>query len=578
MRIYPCSLLEFRELISVSLGNKPATMWFKNVQFLNVYTGQVERGNIYISGNRIAYVGDKEFAVSPDTQIVEMENDNILVPGYIEPHAHPCQMYNPFAWGECLLRNGTVLSINDNLSLLMMLGEHDTFEFIGELEKESSHMFMWWCNFDNLQLTERKALENWLLHPLVIQGGEFTEWSKLLHGDEEILERLYMLKGIRHMRVEGHLPGVSYEKISGIAAAGIGADHESLNAEDVIKRLKLGMYVTLRYSSIRPDLPEILNGLVGDPRFNLSRIMLTSDGPSPNFVEATSCASMIKMCMEAGISAADAYRFVTLNPATYYGLDEDLGGIAPGKLASFNVLSSLNDPKPLHVMQKGEWFVFNQREVKATVETEISAWLKERFPSKRIAIELKPEMMVCRTNTGIELINDVITKPYEFSIDSKLDADENFISLLDSKGTWVLHTRFKGFSTGIIALGSTYSASNDTILIGKDQIAMCDLLRELHNKGEGILAYFEDGDEIYIPLQLSGTMSTRKMEDIGGVMERFTRKMHAQGYRYRDPAYSLLFLTASHLPNIRMSGKGLYLVKNNEIICSPVILNSHGGE
>lgn len=573
MKIYPCSVEEYRELISVSLGNKPASMWLKGVQYLNVYTGQVERANLYISGNRIAYVGDKEFVVSQDTRIVELEEDHIIVPGYIEPHAHPCQMYNPFAWGESLLRNGTVLSINDNLSLLMMLDEQSVFQFIGELEQASSHMFMWWCNFDRVPLTDRQALENWLNHPLVIQGGEFTEWSSLLHGDEELVERLYMLKGNRHMRIEGHLPGVSFEKISVMAAAGIGADHESLNEEDVLRRLKAGLYVTLRYSSIRPDLPEILKGLVGDPRFNLNRIMLTSDGPSPHFVERTSCANMIRLCIEAGVPAAEAYRLATLNPATYYGLDEDLGGIAPGKLASMNVLTSLNDPTPLHVMQQGEWVIRNQQKVNVSDDTITSAWLQGYFTSQRTAVDLKPDMMVCRTETGIELINDVITKPYKFAIDSELDADESYISLLDSKGTWALHTRIKGFATGVIALGSTYSASNDTILIGKDKDAMCDVLRELQNKSEGILACFADGVELYVPLQLSGTMSIEKMETIGLYMERFTRKMCDNGYRFGDPAYTLLFLTASHLPNIRMSEEGLYLVKNHEIICGPNLLN-----
>ncbi|AZK47449.1 adenine deaminase C-terminal domain-containing protein [Paenibacillus lentus] len=573
MRIVSSSFQEYQELISVSLGSKPATMWIKNAQYLNVYTGQVERGNIYISTNRIAYVGDKEFVASPETSIVELEQEQILVPGYIEPHAHPCQMYNPFTWGDTQLRGGTVLSINDNLSLLMQLGEHRAIQFIEELNGISRHMFLWWCNFDQLQLNNRDSLQEWLLHPLVVQGGEFTEWFKLLQGDEELQERLYMLKGKHRMRVEGHLPGVSYEKISGIAAAGIGADHEALNAKDVLKRLRLGLYATLRYSSIRPDLPDILQGLVGDPRFNLNRVMLTSDGPSPNFTAAHSCASMIKLCIEAGIPAADAYRLGTLNPATYYGLDEDLGGIAPGKLACFNVLSSLSDPTPIHVMQQGKWHVWNRCQVNPTDEAMISDWLKAYFPSSRITVNLTPAQIRVETDIGIELINDVITKPYEFTANSELDAEECFISLLDSHGQWGLHTRLKGFATGVVALASTYSASKDTLLIGRNLGVMCDVLRELNDRGDGILAYFANGEQVYIPLPLGGTMSAADMRAVSDCLERFTGLMREHGYRFRDPAYTLLFLTASHLPNIRMSERGLYLVKNDEVIISPVQLN-----
>lgn len=573
MRVYPCSLEEYRDLISVSVGSRPSHIWFKNAAYLNVYTGQVERGHIYISGKRIAYVGSKEYAVSPNTQIVELEQGQIIVPGYIEPHAHPCQMYNPFAWGASQLRGGTVLSMNDNLSLLMQLGER-AIPFIEELERISSHMFMWWCNVDQVGAGDRGTLQAWLEHPSVIQGGEFTEWFKLLQGDEELLERLYMLKSRPFMRAEGHLPGVSDEKISGLAAAGIGADHESLNAEDVLKRLRLGLYATLRYSSIRPDLPDILAGLVGNPRFNLSRVMLTSDGPSPHFTEAHNTASMIKLCMEAGLPAADAYRLATLNPATYYGLDEDLGGIAPGRLASFNVLPSLDEPSPLHVMQNGKWCIWNRNDLHPADEAAVAGWLRSWFPARRIPVELLPEQITVQSHTGIELINDVITKPYEFVPDDLLDAEESLITLLDSKGKWALHTRIKGFAAGVLALASTYSASGDTLLIGRNEAIICSILRELNERGDGILVYFNNGSQLYIPLPLGGTMSDGSMGEISSALDRFTCMMQEHGYCYRDPAYTLLFLTASHLPYIRMSAKGLYLVKNGQVIASPITLDN----
>lgn len=572
MRIYPCTLEEYRELIAVSLGRKPPDVWLKNAAYLNVYTGQVERGHIYVSGNRIAYVGDKEFAVSPNTQIIELEQRQIVVPGYIEPHAHPCQMYNPFTWGVSQLRQGSVLSINDNLSLLMLLGER-AISFIEELDQISSHMFLWWCNFDQVQAGDRDLLKTWLAHPLVVQGGEFTEWFQLLQGDDELLERLHLLKSAR-MRVEGHLPGVSYEKISGIAAAGIGADHESLNADDVLKRLRLGLYASLRYSSIRPDLPDILAGLAGDPRFNLNRVMLTSDGPSPHFTEEHSIPAMIKLCMEAGLSAAEAYRLATLNPATYYGLDEDLGGIAPGRLASFNILDSLNEPAPLHVMQQGTWRIWDREDMQPADEAAVASWLHSYFPPPRVPAELVPGQVSEQGSTGIELVNDVITKPYEFIAGEPLGAEESFMTLLDSKGKWTLHTRIKGFASGVTALASTYSASGDTLLIGRSEKGICDILQELNERGDGILAYFINGEKLHIPLPLGGTMSAGNMEEISESLGLFAHRMKEHGYRFRDPAYTLLFLTASHLPNIRMSAKGLYLVKNGHVIASPVRLDT----
>ncbi|WP_181150917.1 adenine deaminase C-terminal domain-containing protein [Paenibacillus sp. PCH8] len=534
---------------------------------MNVYTGEVEQANIYLSGSRIAYVGPKELPVSVHTQLVELERGHIVVPGYIEPHAHPCQMYNPYTWGEALLRKGTVLSINDNLSLLTFLGT-EALPFIEKLEETSHHMFLWWCNIDRPDRVNPLTVEKWLQHHLVIQSGELTEWPKLLQNDEVLVEQLYLTKTHHRMRAEGHLPGVSYEKISTMAAAGITADHEALHAEDVLKRLKAGLYASLRYSSIRPDLPHILKGMKGDSRFNMNRMMLTSDGPSPNYVEKTSCASMIKICLETGIPVADAYRLATLNPAVYYGLEEDLGGIAPGRLACLNVLTSIHEPEPLHVLQRGEWAVRNQRRVMEPDEAEIRTWLRSAFPSRRTIVNLRLDQMETRTNTGIELVNDVITQPYPFDPHAELETDENWITLLDANGSWVINTRIKGFASGVKALASTYNASNDTLLLGRSLSAMREASQEMGLRGEGILVNFVDGEQLYIPLPLSGAMSMESVESIGASVDQFNEKMRSHGYRFGDPLYSLLFLTASHLPHIRVSDKGLYLIKTGETLIS----------
>ena len=42
---------------------------------------------------------------------------------------------------------------------------------------------------------------------------------------------------------------------------GADSDHEAMNADDVLKRLSLGYHVSLRHSSIRPDLVNILREL-----------------------------------------------------------------------------------------------------------------------------------------------------------------------------------------------------------------------------------------------------------------------------------------------------------------------------
>src|ERR1019366_3472003 len=57
--------------------------------------------------------------------------------------------------------------------------------------------------------------------------------------------------------------------------------------------------------------------------------------------------------LEAGVSPNIAYRIATLNPATFRRRDEDLGAVAPGRIANVNVLSSLDHPFPKFVVCRG---------------------------------------------------------------------------------------------------------------------------------------------------------------------------------------------------------------------------------
>ena len=75
-----------------------------------------------------------------------------------------------------------------------------------------------------------------------------------------------------------HLP--SYDRLAQLSAAGISADHEGIDGQDALNRLRLGMWTMLRQSSLRPDLEQILQEL-GDVVNTSRRLMLTTDGAAP---------------------------------------------------------------------------------------------------------------------------------------------------------------------------------------------------------------------------------------------------------------------------------------------------------
>src|SRR5699024_12403606 len=66
----------------------------------------------------------------------------------------------------------------------------------------------------------------------------------------------------RKKRVEGHFPGASEWTLTKMKLLGASGDHEMMTSEEAIKRLELGYHITLRQSSIRPDLKRLLSGIL----------------------------------------------------------------------------------------------------------------------------------------------------------------------------------------------------------------------------------------------------------------------------------------------------------------------------
>ena len=112
--------------------------------------------------------------------------DEVLVPGYIEPHAHPFHLYNPHSLADYASQFGTTTLINDNLLLFYNLKKRKRFLLLRELRHIPTSMY-WWCRFDSQteindeeDIFSHSNVKSWLEHDAVLQGGELTGWPKLL--------------------------------------------------------------------------------------------------------------------------------------------------------------------------------------------------------------------------------------------------------------------------------------------------------------------------------------------------------------------------------------------------------------
>ncbi|MFZ3577829.1 adenine deaminase C-terminal domain-containing protein [Virgibacillus sp. DJP39] len=563
---------ELREHVAVLDGKVAPTKVLTNGTYLNVYTKQWLTANIWILKDRIIYVGEKMPDQITGVELVDCEN-RYLVPGYIEPHAHPFQLYNPEELAIHAAKFGTTTLVNDNLMWLFLLDKTKAFTLLEEFNKLPVSMY-WWARFDSqTALKDEEAIFNsetvlsWLENRFVVQGGELTGWPQLLRGDDRLL---YWMQEANRLGkpVEGHLPGASEGTLNKMKLLGVTADHESMTAEEVISRLRLGYSVGLRYSSIRPDLPELLEELVSSGINNYENLTMNTDGSTPTFYENGLMNVCIAIAIEKGVPLEEAYRMATYNVARHFNFDDKLGGIAPGKIAHINILEEKTNPDPISVLASGEWI--KKEQVEQRVSSNLD-WKEHNVGPIEFDWALSESDLQFSIPIGLDMVNDVIIKPYAIQTDVTLQElpttnSDAFLLLIDRKGKWRVNTTIRGFTNKLGAIASSYSTTGDMVYIGKNKQDILLASNRLQELGGGIVIVHEGTIIFELPLTLGGIMFDGKMDDLIAKEKELKQILKNFGYPYGDPVYSILFLSATHLPFIRITQRGIVDVKKREVL------------
>ncbi|HEY8342758.1 MAG TPA: adenine deaminase C-terminal domain-containing protein [Calditerricola sp.] len=566
-----------RRLTEVAMRQRPATAWIRGGRIYNVYTGELLPAEVVLWEDRIAYVGERAPLVDDETTLLDAEG-LILVPGYLEPHAHPFLLYNPFALAAFALRHGTTGMVNDNLYLFHRLDVDELEAFWDETTDLPVRMW-WWVRLDpqndSPALRRRYTPERTgrlLAHPAVLQAGELTAWPDLLAGDAALAAGVDRARALGK-RVEGHNPGASVETLNAVAAAGVTACHEAITGDEVLRRLRLGLYATLRHSSIRPDVPTLVRQLVDSGADLTSRLMLTTDGSTPPFLRDGFLDAVLREALAAGLPPLVAYRAATLNVAVYYGLDGDIGGIAPGRVADINFLEDLANPTPVHVMSGGRLRVQDGQLVDAPPPFDWS-----RYPALcRYAPRVTPAdpdwFRVLDPGFPfpvMDLVN-VITRPSEGGrvengeVVPVPERGELYVALLSVDGRWITTGILRGFGV-FDAFASSFSGSGDVMVLGRDRQAMARAVNEVCAMGGGMVL-LDEGREVYrLRLPLGGCMSDLPMDELMDSTDDLVRLLRVRGYRGNDPLYALFFLSATNLPFLRLTADGILDVKGKRIL------------
>lgn len=570
---------EIRKQLKIVSKELSPDLVLTNATYLHGIFKKWMTGNIWINGDRIIYAGQDMPKIDDSTEVVDVSG-KWIVPGYIEPHVHPYQLYNPQQFADYAAQGGTTGFISDNLPLFLSLENEKAFTLLDRMA-ELPFTFYWWTRFDSQtelvgedQKFTSKAVGEWLERPDVILGGELTGWPKLLAGDDQMLYWIQKAK-ISLKKIEGHFPGASEKTLARMKLLGADGDHEAMTVDEVEMRLLHGYGVTLRHSSIRPDLPQLLSGIVERELNVFDKLMMTTDGSTPVFHKDGVMDLCIQIALDAGVPAIDAYMMASYNVARYYNLTSLHGLIATGRYANLNILDSIDNPVPSGVISKGVWLKRDGQKVRSLDDVDWSV-----LPELNLDFELTDDDFQFSMPFGVDMVNDVITKPYSVSVDTNVERlskehGESFLMLIDRNGKWRVNTLIKGFATEVDGFASSYTNTGDIVLIGKSRQDMWQAFERVKRLKGGIVL-IEDGEIVCeLPLPIGGIMSDLPMEPLMEQETALKSALKERGYEHGDAVYTLLFLMATHLPYVRITQKGIYDVMNKTILF-PAFMRGQG--
>lgn len=563
---------EIREQAAIIDGKKPPEILLTNARFLHSMLHRWVEGNIWIQNDRIVYAGEALPINTAGTEVVDCTGLT-LVPGYIEPHVHPFLLYNPQTFSRHAAQTGTTTTINDNLLLFLHLQKKKAFSLLAKFDESPVTMY-WWTRYDaQTELNGEEIIfsnsdvKAWLEHDKVVQGGELSGWPQLVDGDDLVLHWIQETKRLGK-KVEGHFPGASDKTLAKLMLFGADCDHEAMTGEDIYKRLMQGYIVSLRHSSIRPDLPVLLKDMKKMGLDQYDSMLFTTDGSTPAFYKQGMIDVMIRMAIDSGVPAIDAYQMASYNIARHYNLQHLHGMIGTGRIANINFLEDETNPTPISVLAKGRWLKKDGEPI--VIDKDIH-WEEYGIEPLALDWEITMDDLEFSMPFGIKMMNSVITKPYSIAMDVSLDelpkdSNESFFALVDRKGKWRINTMLKGFATNVSGFVSSFSTTGDIILIGKNKNDMRLAFKRMKEIGGGIVLA-ENGSVIHeIRLPLGGMMSNKDLPMLIEEEEELRHLLADRGYPFSDPVYSLFFLSSTHLPYIRVTQRGMYDVMNKTVL------------
>ena len=578
-----------RSLNAAAMGDSAADLLLVNCTLVNVYTGELLPGTeIAIVRDRIAYVGpdaSHTAAGSPDTARMDLAG-RYVTPGFADPHTHIDWFVLPPELAKRSLLCGVTSLFSDPIDTVSVAGVAGFREFLGICRGLPIRIFNMVPGglpvdprFGHTRSLTPAQAGSAARNPDVPGLGEVFSWTRVTARDPATMGVLAaMLEAGR--TINGHTAGASGKKLNAYVASGILSCHEPTDIDQVLERLRLGMWIMIREGSVRRDLAGIIPEVLAR-KVPTDRLMFCSDGLDPPDMERYGHIDhCVRESVRLGVDPADAVAMASKNCFDYYNMGKDLGGIAPGKLADILVFDDLKQFRPSEVFVGGRLVVAGGRLVAEIRQKRISKRMRGTVRLAKLSegdFAVASDDMDTVTANTITLLTEIITEPGTAELETRdgnvppaPDRDVYKVAAFDRTGR--TGGRTVGFLSGlgapeIGAFASTWNFhENDLLVVGSNERDMAAAANATIRSGGGMAVVTGGRTLALLPMRFGGIASTGTFEAVGKSLGDINAAIVDAGCRFGRPHLIPVFLPFLALPSVRILHSGIVDVRRRSLV------------
>ena len=577
-------------LIAVAAGREQADRVFRNCKLVNVQTREVLYGwQVAIAEGRFAYVGaDASHCIGEDTEIFDV-NGRYLIPGLCDGHMHiESGMLTPAEFAAAVIPHGTTTMFTDPHEIANVLGLEGVRMMHDEALMQPVNIFtqMPSCapSAPGLETTgfeiSAEDVAEAMGWPGIIGLGEMMNFPGVINGDTQMLAEMAETMNAGKT-VGGHYASPDRgSAFSAYVAGGAADDHEGTTEEDALARVRNGMRSMMRLGSAWYDVETQITAITErgiDPR---NFILCTDDCMAETLVNDGHMNRVVRHAIDCGCDPLIALQMATINTATHFGLERELGSIAPGRRADMIITSDLKTLPIEHVIARGKTVAKNG---KITVDCPHYDWPDSARQTVHLGKPLEEKDFDILAQKGKNTVmtrvigvveNQAPTKALNFELPViegcvKASGDVCQIALVERhRATGHVSNGFvSGFGyTGNMAIASTVAHdSHHMIVVGTSHADMALAANRLGEVGGGVTV-FKDGQELaLVELPIGGLMSDQPAAEVAARAAKMIEAMVACGCNLNNAYMQHSLLALVVIPELRISDLGLVDVTKFEL-------------